>query len=94
MTVKERITDLNVDETTVLSESEVVFEWDRECDHPMCKTESCELAYDSDVLLPNSKQEIMYKTSLSKANSDSDELESVISSVVMGSASDLVTLKR
>jgi len=92
--VKERITDLNVDETAALSESEVIFEWDRECDHPMCKTESCEIAYDSDVLFPNSKQDIRYKTSLSKANSDSDELESVLSSVVMASASDLVTHKR
>jgi len=53
--VKGRITDLNVDETPALSDSEVVFEWDRECDHPMCKTESCEMAYDSDVLLLNSK---------------------------------------
>lgn len=44
--MKGRITDLNVDETG-LSDSEVVFEWDRECDHPMCKTEECEMAYDS-----------------------------------------------
>ena len=48
--MKGRITDLNVDDTPALSDSEVVFEWDRECDHPMCKTESCEMAYDSDVL--------------------------------------------
>lgn len=48
MTVQGRIKDLNINKSPLLSDSELTFESDKECDNPCCKTNQYEVSYRSE----------------------------------------------
>ena len=57
LTVKGRIKDLNINDSPLLSNSDVIFESDKECDHSGCKTNQCEVNYQSDSVKTDSDDE-------------------------------------